>query len=179
MRGCFARVVVEKACFAFAHEFRGIVEQHVFCAIHEALIGIVTEDEAHTVVVPAVQMGRHREVGVASEQHVVEAGVPSQRNPVVQHVVAPSCDGRLPLRLTMNKGSPVSASDTTRGWYPQMPLKEGSMPCLHSPVVATIEPSASIRAVPRATPVRRHTQARTSLMACIKRHTAASSKRRK
>ena len=73
----------------------------------------IAEDELHAVGVPAIQVLGLREVGVAAEQHLAEAARASKRAwPDRPPPAAPSCDGRLPERLTTLSTSPVLASDT-------------------------------------------------------------------
>ena len=46
--------------------------------LDEVGLGVVAEDEADAVGVPAVELGREREVGIAPEQDVAEPGLPAQ-----------------------------------------------------------------------------------------------------
>ena len=62
------------------------------------------------------------------------------------HFTAPSWLGTLPGRFTRNNTSLVFARQTTRGWYPQIPLYDRAMPCLRSPRVVARVPSMSMRA---------------------------------
>jgi hypothetical protein len=39
---------------------------------HQVRPGVVAEHEAHALVVPAVELGREREVGVAPQQYVAK-----------------------------------------------------------------------------------------------------------
>ncbi len=78
--------------------------------------GVVAEDELHAAVgVPAVEVLGLREVGVAAQQHLAEAAAETDVQGPIDSAAAPSCDGRLPERLTRLSTSPVLASDTTSG----------------------------------------------------------------
>jgi hypothetical protein len=63
---------------------------------------------------------------------------------LIEALGRPSCKDRLALRLTKYSGWPVLARETNKGWYPQVASPEISIPSLHSPVVATWAPSASM-----------------------------------
>jgi len=75
--------------------------------LDEVGLGVVAEHEAHPVGVPAVKLGREREVGVASEQDVGEPGLPAQLDRSVIERDDPSWEGRLAPCRASYSGSPV------------------------------------------------------------------------
>ena len=79
--------------------------------------GVEAEDEADARVgVPAVEVLGLGEVGVAAEQDLAEAGAEADGQGAGRpRAAAPSCEGRLPGRLTRLSTSPVLARETTSG----------------------------------------------------------------
>jgi len=79
--------------------------------------GVVAENEGYPAIsMPAVEMLGLREVGVAAQQDLVEAAAQTGGGGAVEASAAPSCDGRLPLRLTRRRTSRVLANEMIRGW---------------------------------------------------------------
>ena len=58
---------------------------NVVGALDERRIGVVPEHEADARLVPAIEVGTHRKVGIAPKQDVGEAGTPAKLDRLVQH----------------------------------------------------------------------------------------------
>lgn len=117
------------------------------------------EHEPHFVVVPTIEFRGLREVGVAAKRDPPKAG-----RVLVARAVAATIDD---VQRFARRGERHDERMIT-----QSPLKLMSVPCLHSPVVASIARSKSIiTSAGNASRFWRHTSTRVSLSVFISRKT--------
>ena len=78
---------------------------------------IDAEDKADVArIIPTVQFACLRKVGVASKQDRLESGTSSHRRCLIKTLGRAFIGRPIAVAIIQNKGSPVVASDTTKGW---------------------------------------------------------------
>src|SRR5690606_27183415 len=115
--------------------------------IHEGRVGVVAEDKPNARGVPAVEKRGQREVRVATQQDVAEARPATDLDRLVERHGGAFMGRAVAATVDDEERLTGIGNEISRGRSPHTPLYDRSIPSLHLPVVGTIEPSASMRAV--------------------------------